>query len=551
MSQTKFPFSGNQLKRFKDLALLFFKHGRDDFLKVPGAEDHFSPEELDREKGNADELADDLEKMGPTFVKIGQLLSTRSDLLRQPYLDALARLQDDVAGVPFDQIRETVENELGVSISKAFQTFEEEPLASASLAQVHRATLRSGAEVVVKVQRPGIQQQVLDDLSAITSIARFLQQHSEAGKKYDILSMVEQFRKTLTKELDYEVEARNLELFKDSLERFPNICIPKHYPDYSGSKVITMEMIHGQTITKLSGVVLNEINGHELADELLHAYLYQILVLGSFHADPHPGNLLLTTDRRLGMLDLGMIGHVDGETRENLAHFLMAISEKDGNRAAEYAIRIGSASPTFDKPAFVSAASNLVKEQVGAAVGDLKIGDLILEVTKLCAHYKLRLPDTIVILGKTLLNLDIIATTLAPNYDPATSIREKSASILQEQEIDHFSLGNLISSGRDMRDFITEFPGKARHLMNLISENKLKLNVEAIDEKNLMVSLQKIANRITAGLVIASLIVGAALIMRIDTPWQILGYPGLALVLFMSAFMAGSILVWNIFSKDH
>jgi len=549
-AKSAFPFTGEKLKRYKDLALLFLKHGRDDFLKAPGASDHFKPGELDIQRGQAKELANDLEKMGPTFVKIGQLLSTRADLLQEPYLEALARLQDDVAEVPFEDIERIVHEELGVGISKAFANFERKPLASASLGQVHRATLRSGAEVVVKVQRPGIGQQVSDDLSAITSIAKFFHKHSEAGKQYGVLRMVEQFSKSILRELDYELEARNLTFFKESLERFPRLCVPGHIPDYSSSRVLTMDMIHGQTVTKLSGVVLNDINGTDLADELFHAYLYQILVLGSFHADPHPGNLLLTKDHQLALLDLGMVGHIGEETRENLAHFLIALSEKKGQLAAEYVIRIGRPQGSFDRAKFADSVSKLITETVDEDVRELKIGDLILTVTSLCASHGLILPDTIVMLGKTLLNLDIIGSTLSPGYNPATAIREKSSAILQEQETEHFSWGQLLSSGRDMRNLATEFPGKARQLMNLIAENKLKVEVDALDEKSLIASIQKIANRITAGLVIAALIVGAALIMQIDTRWQIFGYPGLALVLFVTAFLTGSILVWNILRND-
>jgi len=545
-----FPFSGAHLKRYKDFAGLLLKFGRDDLLRAPGASEHFDSEELETKEGRAEDLAEELEKMGPTFVKLGQLLSTRADLLQKPYLDGLSRLQDDVAPVDYEDIAEIVTEELGVRISKAYDSFDERPLASASLGQVHRAKLRDGREVVVKVQRPGVRKQVTDDLDSILAIAGFAEEHTDAGKRYGVERMGEEFRTSILRELDYTAEAQSLTRFGEQLRRFPNIVVPQIVPDLCSPRVLTMEYMEGQPVTGLSGVVMNEIDGAALADELFHAYLYQVLVLGTFHADPHPGNVLITPDHKIALIDLGMVGHVDERLRESLAHFLIAVSEARGTAAADAAIQMGTPEREFDKAAFVSAASRLVSEHAGASVGQMKVGSLVLAVTKLCADHGLRIPSAIVMLGKTLLNLDMIGEKLDPNFSPSAAIRDKSSAILREQITEHFSLGKILTSAREFRDLVSDLPARANQVMELLADNKLRVDVDAVDEKLLIQSFQKIANRITAGLIVSALIMGAAMIMNIETSWTLFGYPALAIVLFLLAVGGGITLAWSVIFKD-
>jgi ubiquinone biosynthesis protein len=550
MSNTIFPFSGVHLKRYKDLTLLFLKFGRDDLLRAPGAGEHFSSEEIETKAGRAEDLAGELEKMGPTFVKLGQLLSTRADLLQKPYLDGLARLQDNVAPVDYEAITEIVSEELGVRISKAFASFDETPLASASLGQVHRATLRDGREVAVKVQRPGVRKQVVDDLESILSIANFAEEHSETSKRYELARITEEFRRCILRELDYAQEAQNLVRFRKALARFPNIVVPEIIPDLCSPRVLTMEYLRGQTATTLSGVALNEIDGKKLAAELFHAYLYQVLVLGSFHADPHPGNLLITPEHKIALLDLGMVGYVDEKMRETLAHFLIAVAEGRGTTAAEIAISMGTATEHFQKAEFIAEAARLVSERSSSDVNEVKVGSLVLAVTKLCADHGLRIPGSVVMLGKTLLNLDLIAETLDPHFSPAQSIREKSADLLREQVTEHFSLGKVLTTAREFRDLVSDLPAKANKVLDLVAENKIRLDVNAVDENLLIMGFQKIANRITAGLIVAALIIGAAMIMNIETSWKLFGYPGLAIILFLLAVGGALSIAYNILFKD-
>jgi len=270
------------LKRYKDIAVLFMKYGRSDLVKSSGlslalgGED--SPEAAAGDVPEASELAADLEGLGPTFIKLGQLLSTRADILPPPYLEALSRLQDNVGPFSFADVERIVEDDLGVRLSKAFNRFDSVPMASASLGQVHRAELRDGREVVVKIQRPDIREQIAKDTEALAELATFLDTHTEMGKKYDFALMLSEFRKSLLHELDYRDEAGHLTQFAENLRDFDLILIPRPVADFTSSRVLTMDYIHGKKITALHPIRRLEINGTRLAEQFFRAYLQQILL---------------------------------------------------------------------------------------------------------------------------------------------------------------------------------------------------------------------------------------------------------------------------------
>ena len=320
------------LSRYRQIAWIFIKYGRSDLVKETGLTETLAAEErvAPAEAAKADELAQDLEKLGPTFVKLGQLLSSRVELLPQAYLDALSRLQDKVEPFGFAEVEKIVSSELGVRMSKAFAGFEDQPMAAASLGQVQRATLRDGRPVAVKVQRPGIREQMVEDLDALEDIAEFLDQHTQLGRRYEFCQLLEQFRRSLLQELDYRLEANNLSTIRDQLRDFPHIIIPAPVADYCTSRVLTMEFVPGRKITELSPLTKMEFDGAALAEELFRAYLTQILVHGFFHADPHPGNVFLTPDHRIALLDLGMVGRILPRLQEDLLQLLLAIAEGRG-----------------------------------------------------------------------------------------------------------------------------------------------------------------------------------------------------------------------------
>ena len=540
------------LNRYRQIAWLLAKYGRSDLVKQTGLESTLEAQRPTppKQAAKADELAADLESLGPTFVKLGQLLSTRVELLPRSYLDALSRLQDEVEPFGFGEVEKIVTTELGVRISKAFVDFESAPMASASLGQVHLARLRDGRAVAVKVQRPNIREQMVEDLDALADIAEFLDNHTEFGRRYEFTRMLDELRKSLMRELDYRQEGQNLAAFREQLRDFPHLIVPAPIADYSTSRVLTMEYVPGTKITKMSPLSRMEFDGEILAEELFRAYLKQILVDGFFHADPHPGNVFITPDYRIALLDLGMVGRIMPRLQEDLLQLLITISEGHGEDASQIAIKIGQPRREFDQTEFTRRISEIVAQQKTATVEEMQVGRLVLEVTRCAAESQIRVPPELTMLGKTLLNLDQVGRALAPQFDPNASIRRNTAEILRQRVVKTLSPGNLFSGVLEVRDLLQRLPARLNRFFDALANNEFKVSVDAIDERTLIVGFQKIANRITVGLIIAALIVGAALLMRVETSFRIWGYPGLAIIFFICAAGAGIVLLLNILFYD-
>jgi predicted unusual protein kinase regulating ubiquinone biosynthesis (AarF/ABC1/UbiB family) len=538
-----------KLSRYAAIATLLLKYGR---VRPKPAGALGSPGETIAEEGEQDDaerLAADLEKLGPTFVKLGQLLSTRPELLPKSYRDALARLQDDVQPFPFAEAKRIVEEELGTRISKAFSRFDETPLAAASLGQVHRAALRDGRAVAVKIQRPGIVEQVRDDLEVLREVAQVLDSHGETADKYNITGIVDEFQTALAAELDYRREADNLRLLGGNLSEFRSIVVPKPVDGYTTAHVLTMDYVEGVKITALSPLMRIDIDAQELAGTLVHAYLKQIVLDGVFHADPHPGNVLLTTDGRLALIDLGMTGRVGPEMQERLLKLLLAISARRGEEVAEVLAAIGEKREGYNEAGFRSDVASLVNRHGHEKLGGLRVGGLIMELQLIGATHHLRGPAEMTMLGKTLLNLDEVARGLDPQLDVNATIAEDAAQLMTRRLAKSASAG-MVSAMLEAKDFAERLPSRLNRVLDSLASSDLKLKVEMIDEGAVLEGLQKVANRITLGLIIAALIVGAAMMMRIDTSFRVLGYPGIAMILFLIAAAAGLWLGYDIVGAD-
>jgi predicted unusual protein kinase regulating ubiquinone biosynthesis (AarF/ABC1/UbiB family) len=542
-------FSPHYLKRYKDLMVLFFKY------RQPGIASKFPQTDMvDPSVGNgarqAEELPKDLERLGPTFVKLGQLLSSRADLLPAPFLKHLARLQDRVTPFPYEQVQQIVETELGLPINTAFALFEREPLAAASLGQVHRAVLPDGHPVVVKVQRPNITKQIAEDFAALEEIARFLRRYTQMGQRVELEKVLEEFEHTLAHELDYRREAANMVTLARNLAKFKRLIVPLPIEDYTTPKVLTMDYIEGTKITELPPEAQLDGDRRALAEELFQAYLQQILVNGLFHADPHPGNILVTPDSRIALLDLGMVGHTTPAMQENLLKLLLAISEGESEQAADIAIRISSPSLDFDEQDFHHKIGQLVAEACNATLNEMQVGTVVLSVGRIAAETGLRVPTELSLLGKTLLQLDQIGRALQPDFDPNESIRRNASQILNQRLKSSITEGKAFSTLLEAKQFLGALPSRLNKILDSIGNAELNVNVKPSETEFLVDSARKVANRITTGLVLAALIVGAALLMRVPTSFQLFGYPGLAMICFLAAAVGGLWLVVSIVWQD-
>ncbi len=535
------------LRRYVDLVHLLRRHGGRDLVDDAGLLDSVGVAEGDvavlEDREASASLADDLEARGPAWVKLGQLLATRADLLPAHVIDDLQRLHDDVEPLPFDEVREVVEAELEVRLTKAFAEFDVEPLASASLAQVHRAVLRDGRVVAVKVQRPGVRERVRPDLEAFHEIASTLERHSAGARTFGVVDVVDEFQRSLARELDYRREASNLRRLARNLQGFDRLVVPELVPGLSTSRVLTMEYLAGTKATEVPDVRLLDLDGEALVDQLFEAWLQQVLTDGFVHADPHPGNVVVTDDDRLGLLDVGMVLRIRPGSRETLLRLVLAVADQEVEHAADAALGLATVGDDHDDVRFRQRIAELIGAYHELPSADLGLGTVLLEVARIAGESGVRPPSELTLLARALLALDQVGRALAPDYDVEAAVRRHAGKLLTEQSLQQLSPSRMLRPLLDAKEFAEELPGRANRILAAMGDGSFRLEVDAIDEDRLVGTIRQLANRVTAGLVLAALIVGAAMLMRVETAATILGYPALAIVFFLIAAIGGLVLV--------
>jgi ubiquinone biosynthesis protein len=533
------------LNRYREIAVVLARHGRAGLVRSAGLDTAVEAAELDdpsdSEGDRPAELAADLEKLGPTFVRLGQLLSTRADLLPQPYVTALTRLQDKCEPFPFAEVEEVVQNELGARMSRLFEDFDNVPIAAASLGQVHRAQLRGGQQVAVKVQRPGIRKQMASDLEILGELAEFFDTHSERAKRYAVGDAFEQFRRTLVAELDYRREAANLTALQAVLRDRQKIVVPAPVDNLTTSRVLTMEFVEGRKVTDLGPLARIDLDLAPLADELFGCYLQQILDAGLFHADPHPGNILITPDQRLALLDLGMVGRIRPEVRRLIAKLLAAVLADRLDDVVRAAKGLGTAQDDYDDVLLTRTIADLVATFAGSPLDEVDVGRTLMELSRRSADAGLRPAPELALLGKTLLNLDMVVSALDPDFDTLAAMRRHVPQLMQSQTQ---GLGGALASAMEAKEFIEELPRRLNRAMDAVGDGHFQLKVQAFDETQFLKGLHRLANVGAAGLVLAALIVGSALLASSHNAGSSVSRT-IALVVFVAAAAASAaMLAW-------
>jgi ubiquinone biosynthesis protein len=543
---------------YRDLLMLFTRYGRKDFRLNLTPEDLMAPEgetaEMEPDvRRRAEAFAISLKQMGPTYVKFGQLLSTRPDIVPQEYIVALESLQDDLEPFSFAEVEKIIEEELGVRISKAFQTFESTPLAAASLGQVHRAVLRDGREVVVKVQRPNVREEVKRDLEVFTDIAAELDKHTEIGRKMNLVGAIEQARMVMYSELNYLQEARNTEILRENLRDFPEIYIPAVVVDFSSARVLTTELVKGRKISKLTPLALIEGNYAALAGVLTRAYLKQICVDGFWHSDPHPGNVFVREiegSPQLVLLDFGMCSRISHEFQDEVIKLLLAISSNRGAEVADTCVRMCEVQEGYDAPKFTRDISTLVAAVHDVSAAEINTGQLIFNVIAIANNNELKAPPELTMLAKTLLHLDAITKKLDPEYDPKQVIRDYAEQLISQKLAQKFNPRNFYPALLDLNQLVLDLPHRAREIIDLTAGGRLSFGIKLTQAEEFLGGIHKIANRITVGVIIAALLVSSSMMMRVETSFRIFGYPGLAVLGYLLASAAAFYLVISTFMRD-
>jgi ubiquinone biosynthesis protein len=527
-----------------------------------------------------------LVELGPAYIKLGQVLSTRPDLLPPPYIEELEHLQDKVPPMDFEQVEKTIEAELKARISKLFASFEQEPLGSASLGQVHAAELRDGRSVVVKVQRPNLREQLADDINYFRDLAMFLTDHTSAGSRIDLIGVVQQVERALADELDYRTEARNAAAFRKALATFPHILIPRVIDAYTTHKVMTTERIRGVKIDSIPPIVRIEYDFSELAAEFARAYLHQITDSGHFHADPHPGNLFIVLpgrenpktpaeavaddrrqvvrpgataltqseneakaaavapaprdDPKLALIDFGMTAHLTGTMRDHVVRLLLAMAENDGNAAAETLMEMGSVPDEFDRNAYVRDVAALIAKQADQTVEETPTGVMLYEIITIAYREGLKLPAELTLLAKALFSLDDVTRSLDPNFSPTSSIREYTAEIANQRAKRDISPRRLFQMAAETSDLVRALPHRLDVFTQKLVADDFAVRVDTPQLGSLLLGLEKVANRIFTGLVLGGLLVASGLLMGYR---QRLATVGFLIAAIIGLWMVATILI--------
>ena len=553
------------LPRLAALVGLFTRYGLADFARAQGlkgiAPDLDDVDSDEAAKGNEQAVAfrKRLVELGPAYVKLGQVLSTRPDLLPETYIRELEKLQDDVDPLPFEQVVDVVETELHARLSKLFVEFDEAPLGTASLGQVHAAVLRGGRDVIVKAQRPGIRAQLADDIEFFREVAGFLTAHTSAGERIDMVGVIHQLERALSDELDYRVEARNAASFRRALAGFPRLLIPKVIEAYTTEKVLTTERVRGAKIDAVSPLARLEHDFRPVAEELTRAYLKMITLDGHFHADPHPGNIFVVlpehenpmtpsevvanerratrrpavtplarieeqardqaapqpydVDAKLAIIDFGMTARLSTTMREGIVRLLLGISDNRGDEAASTMIELGDPLPTFDRTAYTRDTAGIIARNYDLAVGEVEAGKILYELINTAYQHGLRLPAELTLLAKALFNLDSITRSLDPSFSPIDTIRQfanQMAADRVRRELSPRRLFQLVTEGGELLNALP-------HRLNLITErmasNEFQTRIDIPQTEAILSGLRKVANRIFSGLVLAGLIIASAMLL--------------------------------------
>lgn len=487
-----------------------------------------------------------MEELGPTFVKFGQSLSVRQDIFSNEAIDELQKLQDQVPPFPTGQGRDVIERELGRPLEDLFTKFEDEPLAAASIAQVHAATLRDGTSVIVKVQRPGIGETIRADLAILRFFARHIYRFIPESRRFDPVGLVEEFAEVISKELDFLREGHNAERFGELFAEEPLVWVPAVHWDLSSERVLTMDRSPGSRIGQ--DAPADPAARRALARTLMRLFLTQVFEHGFFHGDPHPGNIFLLPDGRICFHDFGIVGRLMSRDKDNLRQLFLAIVARDPEWMASVWLDMGGAQGEIDRPAFVRDLGQALGRFYAASAAEYSFGEMLQEFLRLGQRHRIKLLREIVLVAKAFMTIESLVRLLDPDFNMIAAFKDFSPRILAaEIGPEQDTSANLAKTYRALRSLgsaVSGAPAALQKLVQQIQHDDLRLRIQAEDLQDLTRHLDRAGNRLSFSLIIAAIVIGSSLIMSFHTGPHYQGIPLLGLLGYLIAGLLG--LAWAI-----
>lgn len=533
-------FPASSIRRARQILSVFTAHGFGHLLQKGGFL-RLLPLGKRRwgRKSVGERLREAFEELGPTFVKLGQLMSTRSDLLPEDITDELKKLVDRAEPIQFEMIRPIVESELGSPIEAVFDMFDPIPEAAASIAQVHRAKLRGGEEVVVKVQRPGIERIVETDILIASSLVRILEGRIPDLRKYDISGIVEEMSRWLRKELDFSIEAGYVERFQEFFRDDPNIKIPKVYKSLCGKRVLVMERISGKRLGELTE------DRPRIARTLIDLFLRQIFEIGLFHADPHPGNIFITEDGAIAMIDFGQVGRIGPELKRSLARIFVSIVEADPDGLARECVRIGVARRSADIMGLKEDFADLFDRYYGKPLSSIETGRYLGEILSIIGKRGLRMPMELILLMKALVIVGDIARDLDPDLVLLDVIRPYAKRVIRIEFIPKGMGKEVLRVFGKTTDLLREMPDDISEIISRLKNGTMRFEMETTGMEDLTSKVEKAGNRISLGILATGFLISSSILLISEVGPRFLGLPVLG---FIGMLLTGFIILLFIIS---
>ena len=480
-----------------------------------------------------------LEELGPTFVKLGQVLSTRPDLIPLTFIEELTKLQDEVPPFPYSEVREIIQAETGKYPEELFQSFDEKPLAAASIGQVHRARLKDGSDVVVKVQRPRIKKTIEIDLEIMLHLAGLMERHLEELQVIRPSRIVEEFARTLEEEIDYTVELSHIERFAKQFEKDDTIRVPRVYRELSTERILTMENIHGIKGSDLDSLKKEGYDLPLLAERGADLIMKQIFVYGFFHGDPHPGNIFFLPGNIICYVDFGMMGRIGRREREDFADMLMAVVQRNDKKMVEAMLKLTDYDIEPDREKLELEMGNFIDRYLYRPIKELRLGRLLQQLLELVTENRLTIKANFFLMMKALSQVESLGVELDPDFEIITQARPFVQRVQMARLNPKRIAEELFESGSELVSLLKDIPGEVRSILEQTRNGKLKIIFQHRGLDRILTTLDRSSNRIAFAIVLAALIIGSSLIVLSGVPPKWFDIPIIGLIGFLVAGMMG------------